>query len=399
MNFMAVYNEKDKSKWTKDGRHWYFIVYYKDIDGKTKQKWSRMYANKDEAEQAEALFLLKRDNPIHKLFRLIADDYFEELSKIGKPSTYNSYFKAYKTHIEPFFINDYADDINTSKIRLWHDYMLNKKQLSSNGKDMKDTPLSIAYMNKVYAVLCNIFDFGIRNYQLQYNPAKMYGNFKEKKGIIKKDNKKFITFDEFEKFISNIDDELWYTYFNFLFYSATRKGEAMSLHWYNVDLENKKIFIKTTLQVDIKGGVFETTNKTDTERVIIMNDELYNVLYNHKKQQMQYADFNENWYVFGGSIPISKTTADRKKSEYFTKAGIHEITNHQFRHSLTTILCQEYVKEQQKNNAKIDKYSFLSALANRNGHSVETMLKYYAYLFPDTEQNQVITLLNNLKKY
>ena len=31
---MAIYNESDKSKWTKDGRHWYFRISYIDIDGK-----------------------------------------------------------------------------------------------------------------------------------------------------------------------------------------------------------------------------------------------------------------------------------------------------------------------------------------------------------------------------
>ena len=31
---LAVYNEKDKSKWTKDGRHWYFRTPYRDSKGK-----------------------------------------------------------------------------------------------------------------------------------------------------------------------------------------------------------------------------------------------------------------------------------------------------------------------------------------------------------------------------
>lgn len=56
------------------------------------------------------------------------------------------------------------------------------------------------------------------------------------------------------------------------------------------------------------------------------------------------------------------------------------------------------MKQQQKNNTKIDKYAFLQALATRNGHTVETMLKYYAHLFPETEQQQVIDLLNFLEK-
>lgn len=54
-------------------------------------------------------------------------------------------------------------------------------------------------------------------------------------------------------------------------------------------------------------------------------------------------------------------------------------------------------KNLQQNNVKIDKYTFPSAIANRNGHTVETMMKYYANLFPNTEQSQVIDLLNNLK--
>ena len=31
---MAVYQEKDKSKWTKDGRSWYFRCYYPNLISK-----------------------------------------------------------------------------------------------------------------------------------------------------------------------------------------------------------------------------------------------------------------------------------------------------------------------------------------------------------------------------
>ena len=231
----------------------------------------------------------------------------------------------------------------------------------------------------------------------QINPVAMYGHFEKEVGIIKENEKNYITFEEFKRFISVIDEPLWYTYFNFLFYADTRKGEAMALHWSDVDFINRKITIKATLQVDIAGGVFETTTKTNKNRIIMMNDVLYNILLNYKSEQLKYKDFKESWYVFGGSTPISKTTSDRKRIEYFNLSGVKPITNHQFRHSLTTILIQEYIKNQQLNNVKIDKYAFLSALANRNGHTVETMMKYYANLFPDTEQSQVIDLLNNLK--
>lgn len=380
-----------KGKPTKDGRCYYF----RKSKG-NKQYTSRKYKTREECQKALSMFVLKNDNPINKKFDLVANDYFKNLKR--KPSTINSYIKAYNTHILPYFGNSYINRINTQDIGKWQEYMRNKAKLSSNKKECKDnSKLSVDYLNKCNQIIKNIFDYGIRNYSLQINPVAMYGHFEKEIGQVEKKTKNYITFEEFKKFISVIDDPLWYAYFNFLFYADTRKGEAMALHWSDVDFDNKKITIKATLQVDIAGSIFETTTKTNKSRVIIMNDTLHNVLLDYKKEQMKYKDYKESWYVFGGPIPISKTTADRKRINYFNLAGVVPITNHQFRHSLTTILIQEYIKNQQNNNVKIDKYAFLSALANRNGHTVETMMKYYANLFPDTEQGQVIDLLNNLK--
>lgn len=378
-----------KGKPTKDGRQWYFTK-YKDGVNHT----SRKYLTKEECAKAESKFILKTNNSINKSFDLVAEEYLEYVKATRKVSTYNSYKKTYNTHLRDYFGKSYINTISTQNIAKWHEFMLNKGQLKSN-KEETDKVLSTAYLNKIYHVLKNIFDYAIKNYQLEYNPATMFGNFEEKRES-KKDNKKTITYEDFKKFISVIDEPLYFTFFNLIFYADPRKGEAMALHWTNVSFKDRSILFDKTLQSDIKGGVIETSNKTDKPRTVIMNDELYKVLLDWYNNQKSYTDFNENWYVFGGPIPLAKTTIDRKKHYYFTLSGVEEITMHQFRHSLTTILIKEYVKKQQQNNNKIDKYSFLSALANRNGHTVETMMKYYANLFPDVEQEQVIDLLNNL---
>ena len=39
---MPVYREKNKKKWTKDGRSYYFKCYYLDIYGKRKQYVSKL---------------------------------------------------------------------------------------------------------------------------------------------------------------------------------------------------------------------------------------------------------------------------------------------------------------------------------------------------------------------
>ena len=47
---MAIYNELDKSKWTKDGRHWYFVCYKKDFNGINKKYKSKKFFKKSDAE-------------------------------------------------------------------------------------------------------------------------------------------------------------------------------------------------------------------------------------------------------------------------------------------------------------------------------------------------------------
>ena len=54
---MPVYQEKNKSKWTKDGRSWYFLAMYTTLDGARKQKESKKYYTKKEAQIAERQFL------------------------------------------------------------------------------------------------------------------------------------------------------------------------------------------------------------------------------------------------------------------------------------------------------------------------------------------------------
>ena len=78
---MAVYKDENK---TKDGRSWYFKTYKKDFNGNNKAYKSKKYLRKTDAEEAERIFLMKRDNPLHKPFSIIADDYFDNLSKIRK---------------------------------------------------------------------------------------------------------------------------------------------------------------------------------------------------------------------------------------------------------------------------------------------------------------------------
>lgn len=376
---MAIYNEKNKNKWTKDGRHWYFVVYYKDFAGNVKQKWSKMYKTKTEAEQEEALFLLKRDNPINKSFSLVAKDYFEELNKIRKESTISTYKQSYKKHIEPYFRNFNINDIKVSTINNW------KLELTKKG-------LKIASLNKIYNVLKEIFNFAMRNYGLENNPVIITGRFQEKNDIIIKDEERlrYITYDQFNKFISVIDDLMWRTFFIFLYYTGMRKGEVLALTWKDIDFNNNEIIVNKTLYSKLKGKYTITSTKNNLNRKIKMSKTLKEQLLLYKQEMMKYTDYNNSWFVFGCSRFLPITNIDRYKNYYFKLAELEPITIHEFRHSHVSLLINEYIKSGQTDTTK-----FFLMMSDRMGHTIDVMQKIYLHLFP-TIQNEIVDILDNL---
>jgi integrase len=376
---MAVYQEKDKKKWTKDGRKWYFRIYKNG-----KQYESKHYLTKKEAQEAESIFKLKKDMPYHKQFKLVAKDYFDYLQRIRKDSTYITYFQDYRMHIKPFFNELDISTINIQTIREWAENMENKR-------------LSVKYMNKIKNVLNNIFDYAVKNYNLESNPSKIYGAFQEKNDKIISDEEKlrYITLDEFNTFISYVDDIMWKNFFTFAYYTGCRKGEIQALNWNDIDFKENEIRIIKTLTVK-STEIYKITNTKNKEnRKIKMSKTLHDALLKYKNIVKQYKDFTENWFVFGNSYFLTQSTIDRMKDKYFKMSGVRRITMHEFRHSHVSLLINEYVKASKKKNMQIDTAKFFLMTADRMGHTIPVMQDTYMHLFP-TIQDEIVDLLDNL---
>lgn len=372
---MPVYQGEE----TKDKRSWYFTCYKKDFKGINKKYKSKKYKTKTEAKEAERLFLIKRDNPIHKEFKLIANDYFEEMYKTRKESTVYSYENAYKNNIEQYFKDFYIDSISIQNIKFW------KEELSKNS-------LKISYLNKLYNILKGIFDFAIKNYGLTSNPVAILGRFQKVSDEVIPDEKKlrYITLEDFNKFISVIDDITWKTFFIFLYYTGMRKGEVQALTWNDINFNTSEITVNKTLSVKTKEAYKITSTKNYINRKIKMSKTLKMQLTDYKEYVKKFSDFSESWFVFGSSRFMPQTTIDNKKHFYFKLSEVTEITIHEFRHSHVSLLVNEYVKSGQTDTTK-----FFLMLSNRMGHSIKVMQETYMHLFP-TIQNEIVDLLDNL---
>lgn len=359
---------------TKDGRIWYFTKFKNGINHTSKK-----YLTKEECEKAESKFILKNDDPINKRFDIIVEEYLEDVKKKRKESTYHSYTLDYKRNIYPYFKSSYINKVNIQDIKKW-------------AETIEKKGLSLKYMNNLYSILKGIFDYAIKNCGIESNPVSIVGRFQQKNDKIIKDEEKirYITKEEFDKFIGVIDPGLWHSFFTTLYFTGARKGELQALTWKDVDFNKNEISIIKTLSIKTDKKYIITSTKTYNNRKIKMNKILKDELYKYYLENKKYIDFSPDWFVFGGVFPLSQTTIDRYKHKYFELSKVKEITIHEFRHSHVSLLINEYLKSGQTDTAK-----FFVMMSNRMGHTIGVMQKTYMHLFP-TVQDEIIDLLDNL---
>lgn len=356
-------------------KKWYFYGKYKDpITNKYKDYKRRGFRTKQEAKFAESQFVkeLNEQADGKVKFKTIYDEYFEhQKMQIKESSFYTTKQKAEK-HIAPYFSDMYCNQINAKEIRQWKDNMNNKN-------------LSIKYKSYIFILLKTIIDYGAKYYNVDNRSIALEGNFKESN--ISKKEMLFWTLDEFNEFDSVIDDLEYKVFYNFLYWTGCRRGEALALNWNDFSTDFKNVKITKTCYQKIKGKPYIITSpKTKgsvrtislPERLIVLLKELYDY-------DKNIAGFSNSCFVFGVERPLHDTTIEARKNRYCKKAQIKQIRIHDFRHSHASYLI---------NNMPNDK-NIILAISKRLGHSdPTTTLRIYSHMMPEAE-DKILEMLNN----
>lgn len=117
-------------------------------------------------------------------------------------------------------------------------------------------------------------------------------------------------------------------------------------------------------------------------RILPIPKVLLNDLKTLKNEMKQYIDYNDNWFAFGGSLPLADTTIQNHNLYNTKKARLKNIRIHDFRHSCASLLIS--------NNASI------ALVAKYLGHSnITTTLNTYTHMFKN-EFNDIINVIDNL---
>lgn len=380
---MPVYREKNKKKWSKDGRSYYFRCYYTDMYGNRKQKESKLYKLSSEAKEAEREFLNnseKKDETDNKI--TFEDVFYEWLSFKERVVKCTSYYKLKHTltkHILNFFKKYKLHSIKTTTINSWYTYL-------------KETNTEQKYQNSIIGYLKEILNYAKDNYEFD---GKVVAKIQKKR--IDKDTSKvndalwnFWTDKEFNTFIKYVDDPFYYIIFNFIYYTGLRIGELIALNWNNVNLERKEIYIKDNFTNKIEGkksAIIDPKSKNSI-RTVDLDDDTAEMLKKHYEHEKNLYGFSKDWYVFGNVKHVAPTTFKNHLEKHIKQVqkeqiNFKRITPHGFRHSHASLLI----------NLGCDSRE----VAKRLGDTVEVIESTYYHMFPDKKKHTV-DVLNNFKK-
>ncbi len=267
--------------------------------------------------------------------------------------------RQHREHFEIRFSNLYdkpIENITRSDLLDW------KVELGKMNYATKTKNTTIGYVKSV-------FNFAQGMYDLP-NPSIVLKKCKRKDDEVTKEMEVW-TPEEFDKFASNVENMTYRLYFEFLFWTGCRRGEAIALQ--KGDVSNGWVNIRFS-QRDRTKGLKPT--KTRQTRRIQLDDRLW--------KDLQPLLDKPGKYVFGGEKGLTPTQIDREFKKAIVASKVKPIRIHDLRHSHATWLINSGVN--------------IVAVSKRLGHSnIEQTLKTYTHLLETSDQN-MMSKINDFRK-
>lgn len=291
-------------------------------------------------------------------FMPLYKEYKAHLFANVKESSYITFCQRLESFVVPTFKNSKVNKITAADLIKWQD------SLTAQGYSYK-------YKKVIRDAFSQFFNY-LKIYDIK-NPFSKVKGFKRQNE--RKKEMLFWTEEEFKKFIPVVDNLKYKTLFSFLYLTGCRKGEALSLHW--SDLNNNIVTIEKTLSSKTVSKEYkETTPKTENSyRKVVIPENLVILLNELKKE-------STGEFIFGGTTHIPFQTVTNNFERYIKKAEVKKIRIHDLRHSHASFLI----------NHGDNQLSTLYIIAQRIGDTPEQILKTYGHLFP----NKQGTILNDL---
>lgn len=292
----------------------------------------------------------------------LVDEFRYKKSGELKYQTIESYTRRLKNQILPYFDENCLSLGDKEVLEKWQYDLIYIKGYA------------VSYSNTLKNTLSAFINFLIDKGIVTTNYLNDIANLKDFSPIEPFD---FWEFDEFCSFIKCIDEPLWETFFNVLYYTGMRVGEIRALTWKQIDFKSNRITINRSIskRPNLHGQFIITSPKNNHIRSLAMNNTLITVLSEWKMNCKQRKGFKETDLVFKrrDGESLSTTTIERRKNMYCEIAGVKQIRIHDFRHSNASLL--------------INIGTPVNVVSDRLGHRDKRQtLNIYSHLFPSAER-------------
>ena len=196
----------------------------------------------------------------------------------------------------------------------------------------------------------------------------------------------FYTFKEFQKYIAAEPELKFQCIFKTFYYCGLRKGELRGLTWKDINLEDGLLHVRQNVVTTHGPGdkfIICSPKTLKSIRTIPVPRHLIHNLKQYKKECKKDSNFNENYFVFGDTTPISNDAIYRRNKKISSLANVKKIRIHDFRHSCASLLIN--------NNASI------TLVANYLGHTkIDETLNTYSHLYKNS-LSSLMKILNKLE--
>ena len=351
---MPAYKCKENGKWES-------IFYYVDWTGKRRQKHTRGFNTKREAQEYEAEFIRAAKADMDMSFESFVEIYYSDKQGELKERTLKNKKYMISSHVIPYFGKKKMNEVTPSDIIAWQNEI----------RDNND--FSPAYLRMLQNQVTAIFSHAQRIYSLSNNPCKRV------KKMGKSDGRSltFWTEEEYQKFIDTFDPKSrHYVMFELLFWTGCREGEMLALTMDDIDVEKRQMHINKTF-FRSKGKDIITEPKTENSiRTIDLPDFLIEEIQDYYNRLYEYPK-NERLF------PVVAEAVQHTMKYHIDKAGIKKIRVHDLRHSHVAYLIFHGVQP--------------LIIKERLGHKdIKVTLNTYGHLYP-SEQKKVAGMLDSLR--
>lgn len=337
------------------------------LDGQEKQKKLSGYKTKALAKEGYLQFVqdcceFVRNNPIKKKDPqkeepFVGDLIREYMGTLGNDNKYTTIYdkdNIFKLFVLPYYENKKIKALTLQELASWVDTVWNLTN-PRNGE---------YYSHKHLSKIRGHFNVFLNWVELRYGYKNNLKDVPRKKKRVGKTEMKFWTREQFEKFISVVDDPTYHALFTFMFFTGRRKGELFALSPSDVKPTSIKINKSLTRKTKSDASYEITSTKAEKNQNVPIC----------KIVQAEIASYHGGSpFYFGGEKPLSSTTVKRVFDGYCEQAGVEIIRIHDLRHSFVSML--------------IHLGANLMVVADLIGDTVEQVMKTYGHLYQEDKLN------------